>query len=286
MIEWADEDVQAARTLHEIYERLAPQFGYTTRGDTQVFDPESPNGRLMIATCKEFLDAALASAQAREAASVPQDEVDAFWAGFNAGTPRTREEATRQGLAALDAHRAKHAKPFAYVIYEGNVTKGILSYTLPSNEDASEYELSVDRLYTHPAPAPQPLSVPTDEQIRYMVSRFLGWPLPISFTPDAGISFDPIYSRGTPYEGRYRPIGTNLLDAEQAEAMVRYLIEGMPEPAPQIPDGWVPVPKEPTEAMHVAAVKTIVRCTGNDDFPPRVWRAMLAADPKPGDDHE
>jgi hypothetical protein len=41
------------------------------------------------------------------------------------------------------------------------------------------------------------------------------------------------------------------------------------------------VPVEPTEAMHAAAVKTIVHCNGNDDFPPRVWRAMLAAAPLP-----
>jgi hypothetical protein len=41
--------------------------------------------------------------------------------------------------------------------------------------------------------------------------------------------------------------------------------------------GWVAVPVELTEAMHVAAVRTAVRCTGNDDFPPRVWRAMLDA---------
>lgn len=41
-------------------------------------------------------------------------------------------------------------------------------------------------------------------------------------------------------------------------------------------DGMVRVPREPTEAMHVAAVKTILRCHGNDDWPPRVWRAMLA----------
>jgi len=42
-------------------------------------------------------------------------------------------------------------------------------------------------------------------------------------------------------------------------------------------DGWVRVPREITEAMHVAAVRTIVKCTGNDDFPRRVWVAMLAA---------
>ena len=46
-----------------------------------------------------------------------------------------------------------------------------------------------------------------------------------------------------------------------------------------VPEGWKLVPVEPTEAMHAAAVRTIVRCIGNDDFPPRVYRAMLAAAP-------
>jgi len=43
--------VQLARAFHDAYEELAPQFGYTTREDTRVFDPASPNGRLMIAVC-------------------------------------------------------------------------------------------------------------------------------------------------------------------------------------------------------------------------------------------
>jgi hypothetical protein len=46
------------------------------------------------------------------------------------------------------------------------------------------------------------------------------------------------------------------------------------------PAGMRLVPIEPTEAMHQAAVRTIVRCTGNADFPPRVWRAMLTAAPE------
>ncbi|WP_025137744.1 hypothetical protein [Achromobacter sp. DH1f] len=46
-----------------------------------------------------------------------------------------------------------------------------------------------------------------------------------------------------------------------------------------IPAGWKLVPIEPTEPMHVAAVRTIRNCTGNDDFPPRVYAAMLAAAP-------
>ena len=46
------QDAEAmARRFHETYERLAPQFGYETRADTREFDPESPNGKLMIAVC-------------------------------------------------------------------------------------------------------------------------------------------------------------------------------------------------------------------------------------------
>lgn len=42
--------------FHETYERLAPDFGYETRPDTKVFDPESKNGRLMVAVCGEILN--------------------------------------------------------------------------------------------------------------------------------------------------------------------------------------------------------------------------------------
>lgn len=43
-----------ARRFHETYERLAPSFGYETRTETREFDPESANGRLMIAVCAEL----------------------------------------------------------------------------------------------------------------------------------------------------------------------------------------------------------------------------------------
>jgi hypothetical protein len=46
---------QIARQFHDVYERLAPQFGYETREDTKVFDPQSQNGRLMIAVCAEVI---------------------------------------------------------------------------------------------------------------------------------------------------------------------------------------------------------------------------------------
>jgi len=68
----------------------------------------------------------------------------------------------------------------------------------------------------------------TDEQIKHMVDRFLQWKLPEDFRPDGGIEFDPISSKGTAYERRREPVGTNLLSATQAEAMVRHMLDGLP----------------------------------------------------------
>lgn len=68
----------------------------------------------------------------------------------------------------------------------------------------------------------------TDEQIKHMVNRFLGWRLPETFNPDGGVSFKATYNEGTPYEGRYQPSGTNLFNYTQAEAMIRHLVEGLP----------------------------------------------------------
>lgn len=73
----------------------------------------------------------------------------------------------------------------------------------------------------------------TEDQIKHMVNRFLGWKLPEAFRPDAGISFDAEFNKewnakqGKPPQ-RHEPTGTNLFDATQADAMVRYMVEGMP----------------------------------------------------------
>ncbi len=65
----------------------------------------------------------------------------------------------------------------------------------------------------------------TDAQIKYMVNRFLGWKLPDNFSPDNGISATrPNYAPNVVWE----LVGTNLLDADQAEVMVRYMIDGIP----------------------------------------------------------
>lgn len=67
-----------------------------------------------------------------------------------------------------------------------------------------------------------------DDQIKYMVDRFLGWRLPEHFSPDCGISFKANYNERTAYPAKHEPTGTNLFDATQAEAMIRYLVDGMP----------------------------------------------------------
>lgn len=48
--------LELAKRFHEVYERLAPQFGYKTREDTKAFDPSTPNGKLMTAVCQEVGD--------------------------------------------------------------------------------------------------------------------------------------------------------------------------------------------------------------------------------------
>lgn len=69
----------------------------------------------------------------------------------------------------------------------------------------------------------------TEEQIKYMVDRFLQWRLPEPWYPDNGISYRrPNYVHEL--ADHDWPIGTNLFDAEQATAMVRYMLQGMVEP--------------------------------------------------------
>jgi hypothetical protein len=69
-----------------------------------------------------------------------------------------------------------------------------------------------------------------DKIIPHLVARFLSWKLPPDFCPDAGISFAPEYNvtynaeRGLP-PNRHEPTGTNLLNAEQAFAMFRHVLD-------------------------------------------------------------
>ncbi len=66
-----------------------------------------------------------------------------------------------------------------------------------------------------------------EDLVNYMVQRFLQWELPETFSPDGGIKFERTVNRGTPYEYRHRPVGTNLLTAEEARKMVTHMIDGL-----------------------------------------------------------
>lgn len=68
----------------------------------------------------------------------------------------------------------------------------------------------------------------TEAQIKHMVDRFLGWKLPADFHPDCGISFKKTFNDHMTPPMKNEPIGTNLFDAMQATAMVRYMLEGLP----------------------------------------------------------
>lgn len=48
--------LEIAKKFHDKYEELASNYGYATRKDTQVFNEESPNGRLMVAVCQAIGD--------------------------------------------------------------------------------------------------------------------------------------------------------------------------------------------------------------------------------------
>lgn len=68
----------------------------------------------------------------------------------------------------------------------------------------------------------------SEADIKQMVDRFLSWKLPANFNPDGGILFDPDGAKKLdPRNLRYEPSGTNLLDAYQAEEMVRHML-GLP----------------------------------------------------------
>ncbi len=86
-----------------------------------------------------------------------------------------------------------------------------------------------DALTKREAERPAVVVVPSEDQIKQMVTRFLCWKLPDDFHPDDGISFEPFFNvewnakQGKPPQRR-TPTGTNLFTSTQAEAMVRYML--------------------------------------------------------------
>lgn len=80
---------------------------------------------------------------------------------------------------------------------------------------------AVTALYTRPAAAPA-------IDIKAAAGKLMGWPLPKDFSPDGGVQFTP------PSFGW--PTGTNLLNVQQAEQMLAYVLDGAAA-APAVPEG-------------------------------------------------
>lgn len=104
----------------------------------------------------------------------------------------------------------------------------------------------------------------TEAQIKYMANRFLGWKLPEHFNPDGGISFKKTFNDHMPQPMKNEPTGTNIFDATQADAMVRYMIQGMPG------DKTAALPETEREALAA-----VMRQTENDLSQPCALMARL-----------
>jgi hypothetical protein len=67
--------------FHNIYERLAPDFGYETRTGTRDFNPETPNGKLMVAVCNEILRYHLGATQPKPESwqEIAEEAVQQAW---------------------------------------------------------------------------------------------------------------------------------------------------------------------------------------------------------------
>ena len=66
------EAYRLARKFHDAYEAVAPQFGYTTRPETIIFDPASPNGRTMAHVCFHIVQDELEKERERIRENLPK----------------------------------------------------------------------------------------------------------------------------------------------------------------------------------------------------------------------
>jgi hypothetical protein len=92
-------------------------------------------------------------------------------------------------------------------------------------------------------------------RINTLVNRFLGWKLPATFGPDAGISFKPYHPNQTPDSGLW-PIGTNLLTASEAREMLEHVLADDPVRAALAELVAVKDIKERAAALHFGGINS------------------------------
>jgi hypothetical protein len=129
-------------------------------------------------------------------------------------------------FAHLPAHLQAVSKPIGELanLFEGQLPDG------PEKSAGMRKLLEAKDCFVRAAlDAPKPADAGQAPQgtvdIKTMVDRFLGWPIPRTFSPDCGISFDgrkdDEWNKNKPW-----PVGTNLLNAEEARAMFEHVLHG------------------------------------------------------------
>lgn len=123
-------------------------------------------------------------------------------------------------LAVFDGAGVSRSEPYVKLIQEGEKVPADGRY-------AAWMPYQIGQAKKHDADVAQqrPALGAPSVTVKQMVDRFLGWPLPKTFSPDCGISFD---GRGPDARGYDRgwPVGTNLLNAEEARAMFEHALQG------------------------------------------------------------
>ena len=106
--------LELAILFHHTYERLAPNVGYDTRVETRIFDPESPNGKLMVAVCAEILPLLKAEPAPTTQVPVAWHKMARVWIGGDVFEDRwvacSEDSAGAEPLYAQSTQSAKEKK--------------------------------------------------------------------------------------------------------------------------------------------------------------------------------
>lgn len=136
-------NLELAILFHETYERLAPSFHYSTRHLTRKFDPDSPNGRLMIAVCGEVFDRYDAATTVGESRVEPSDDRCAHRCILPVGHNGKHDFAA----TALTSSPKQSAEP--ELLREGDCAKCGRHWTVSADADAVVSVLAVHCICGH-----------------------------------------------------------------------------------------------------------------------------------------
>ncbi|MER9680820.1 hypothetical protein NKJ23_16010 [Mesorhizobium sp. M0184] len=198
-------------------------FGQGDEPDIMEFDKDEWPAR----TYTEEENQAFAAVEA--ANEQLRTTIDEMWAQFD----RLRDATNRRKCGQAFMVGGRSVAPWGIVDHAISA----LDLSMMRGDRIEDQQKEIDRLrdtLSKAQAAPATLSNPEapaapvgEDQIKHMVGRFLMWKLPEDFRPDHGISYTNPYPHIPTLPG---PMGTNIFDAVQAEAMVRHMIDGMPAP--------------------------------------------------------